>query len=305
MTLDPADETGLSAPHTAKGRLQRALLELLRVHERDGMLPTSARFLFYELVAAEVISKTRTEARRADQNMSDALTHLRETGHVPWDWIVDETRTAHTFATSSSVAEGVIDSAQHISLDRWDGQPAPLILCESRSLAGVLHDLAAEYACPIASTNGQTKGFLVTEVAPWLAAGQRVLYLGDWDHCGHQIEVATKRTLIEHSAWWGAVGRVNLPLWEELRYWERLALTTEQVSEHRLPVIRKRDKRYRGEQYFDAVETEALSQAVIVSTLRDRLDELMPEPLDDVLERERQQREQVAEQLRQLLPESD
>jgi hypothetical protein len=30
----------------------------------------------------------------------------------------------------------------------------------------------------------------------------------------------------------------------------------------------------------------------------DRLDELMPEPLDDILERQRQQREQVAEQLR-------
>ena len=42
-----------------------------------------------------------------------------------------------------------------------------------------------------------------------------------------------------------------------------------------------------------------------MATLRDRLDELMPEPLDDVLERERPQREQVAEQLRQLLPESD
>ena len=95
---------------------------------------------------------------------------------------------------------------QHASLDRWDGQPAPLILCESRSLAGVLHDLAATYACPIASTNGQARGFLITKVAPRLEAGQRVLYLGDWDHCGHQIEAATKRTLIEHSAWWGAVG---------------------------------------------------------------------------------------------------
>ena len=46
------DEAGLSAPHTAKGRLQRALLDLLRVHERDGTLPTCNRFLFYELVQA-------------------------------------------------------------------------------------------------------------------------------------------------------------------------------------------------------------------------------------------------------------
>ena len=48
------------------------------------------------------------------------------------------------------------------------------------------------------------------------------------------------------------------------------------------------------------VETEALGQGVIVGMLRTRLDELMPEPLDDVLEREQAQRAEVAEQLRRL-----
>ena len=95
------------------------------------------------------------------------------------------------------------DAVAHASLDRWGGQPAPLILCESRSLAGVLHDLAATYACPIASTNGQCRGFLVSKVAPALQAGQRVLYLGDWDHCGHQIEAATRR--LPHRAQRGPV----------------------------------------------------------------------------------------------------
>lgn len=55
--LDPEDETGLSAADTAKGRLQRALLERIDVHEREGTLPTSGRFLFYELVQAGVVSK--------------------------------------------------------------------------------------------------------------------------------------------------------------------------------------------------------------------------------------------------------
>ena len=61
----------------------------------------------------------------------------------------------------------------YASLDRWGGKPAPLILCESRSLAGVLHNLAATYACPIASTNGQTRGFLINEVAPSLLPRSR------------------------------------------------------------------------------------------------------------------------------------
>jgi len=52
---------------------------------------------------------------------------------VRWDWIVDETRALRPFATAASVAEYVADAVNHASLDRWDGQPAPLILCESRS----------------------------------------------------------------------------------------------------------------------------------------------------------------------------
>ena len=82
--------------------------------------------------------------------------------------------------------------------------------------------------------------------------------------------------------------------------WERLTLTTEQVEEHNLPVISKPDRRGGRVQYFDAVETEAFGQARIVATVQARLDKLMPEPLDDVLEREEAQRAEVVEQLRRM-----
>ena len=282
--------TVLSPAHTAKGRLQRALLALLDVHEREDTLPTSGRFLFYELVQAEVIPG----ARRADQNLIDALTHLREAGLVPWDWIVDETRSLDSFRTASTVAEYLMRSVRRAALDRWGGDPAPLILCESRSLAGVLHDLAGRYACPIAPTNGQCRGFLITKVAPTLRPGRRVLYLGDWDRGGHQIEAASRATLDEHAE-----------DWDSQNLWERVALTEQQIMQHNLPIIAKLDRRYAGVngqrgRYFDAVETEAFGQANIVAALQARLDALMPEPLADVLERQRHQREQVAEQLRQL-----
>ena len=90
---------------------------------------------------------------------------------------------------------------------------------------------------------------------------------------------------------------------ERLGLWERVTLTAEQVTEHDLPIIAKLDRRYSGEngnrgRYFDAVETEAFGQSNIVAALRARLEELMPEPLDAVLERQQQQRDQVAELLR-------
>ena len=152
-------------------RLRSALLDRLHVHQRERMLHTSARFLYYELVQAGIVAKPKplgASGRRSDQDMIDALTQLREKGLVPWDWIEDETRTLDEWQTAPTVAEYVTGAVAYATIDRWNGQPAPLILCESRSLTGVLRGLAALYACPLASTNGQTRGFLVSKVAPTL-----------------------------------------------------------------------------------------------------------------------------------------
>jgi hypothetical protein len=86
----------LSAPDSKRGRFQRTCLEMLqaREHEPDG-LPTSTRFLYYELVQTGVIAKKRDTGktgRRSDQDVAEAVFRLRVIGLVPWAWIVDETR---------------------------------------------------------------------------------------------------------------------------------------------------------------------------------------------------------------------
>jgi hypothetical protein len=52
--------------------------------------------------------------------------------------------------------------------------------------------------------------------------------------------------------------------------------------------------------YHDAVETEALGQSIIVGLVRDHLDSLLPEPLDDVRVREQEQREKVRASLTRI-----
>ena len=192
------DDSALSKPSTKRGKLQRAALGLLLEHERAGSLPTSGRFLFYEAAQRGIVSKKRdrSEGRRSDdQDFSDAVMHLREMGVVPWEWIVDETRRLTEWAYASTVQEGALQFAERARIDCWDGEPPPLVLCESRSLAGVLERVASDYLCPIAPTNGQCGGFLVTEVAPVLRVPRLVLYLGDYDWQGGQIETNTRRRL--------------------------------------------------------------------------------------------------------------
>ncbi len=281
---------GLSAPNTKAGRLQRVCLDLIIEHETDRALPTSGRFLFYELISRGEIPKAYLKpngdkkARQPLQDVSDALTHLREADIVPWDYLVDETRALDSWSYAPTVYEYVERAVSSARIDLWDGSPPPLILCESRSLAGVLREIARAYLCPIASTNGQAGGFLRTDLGPLLRndeAPRRVLYLGDLDLSGGHIEDNTRAVLSRY-------GDLD---------WQRLAITHTQVRERGLEAVEKRDGRYRPAQYFPAVETEALRQREIQRLLTGALEEAVPEPLAVVLEREEEQRVRVRERL--------
>jgi hypothetical protein len=270
--------------------LRQHVMRLYNEHLAASMLPTSIRFLFYELVALTIVAKQASGVlkpgavgqRRPDQDVIDAITSLRESGDIPWNAIVDETRSINNYTGWSSIADGVSAYLDTLELDPWDGAAA-LILTESRSLAGVLRALMREYRVMIAPTNGQTNGFLRNDVAPLIGVRTRVLYLGDWDFSGGHIEANT-RSVLER-----AIGRDLV--------WERLALTEAQVNDRtlNLTVIDKFDRRTRTT--HPSVETEALSQQRIVSIVRTRLDMLLPEPLEDVHEREEAERGRLRELL--------
>jgi hypothetical protein len=280
----------LSAPNTKAGRLQRQCLERLKAHEDhpDG-LPTSVRFIYYEFVKDGVVAKhaDKVGGRRSDQNICDAIFRLRDAGVVPWTWISDETRTLTVYRYAPTVADYLNETVDLARIDPWQGKPPPMILSESRSLGGVVRDkFCYSYLVPVAPTNGQVGGFLRTHVAPELVPGQRVLYLGDFDWQGGQIEANTRKVLEKLVG-----GELD---------WERIALTEQQVTRYNLPIIRKPDRRYKPVRYHDAVECEALEQRFIVGLVRRHLDALLPEPLKDVLEREEAQRRKVRAALKRI-----
>lgn len=285
-------EKKLSKPDSKAGRLQRHCLNLLAEHRRDGAIPTSGRFLFYELVSRGVVPKDHyrdetgnKKSRTPAQDVADASWHLRRKARiVPMDWIVDETRDLDSWQYAPSVGKYVEDTLPFARIDLWEDAAPPLIICESRSLAGVLRRIARNYLCPIAATNGQVGGFLHTTVGPLIEEGggtRRVLYFGDLDLSGGHIEENTRNELSEY-------GELD---------WQRLAITHVQVREHDLVPVMKTDRRFRPPKKFPAVETEALRQREIQRILTERLDAELPESLPVVLEREEQQRVAVRERL--------
>lgn len=286
--ISPHVAAHLAKPGSHAGTMQRRVLRLLLEHEAAGQIPTNGRFVFYELEQRGVVRKSRQGESRyggandpREQDVINALSELRKRGVVPWEWIVDETRNLHQWQYAPTVLDYVRDSVAYARINPWHGDP-PLLLVESRSLAGVLYSLASEYLCPIAATNGQVGGFLHTDIVPALRRSHRsVLYLGDWDLAGHQIEENTRLVLEKET------GR--------LIDWTRIAITQPQIDERGLEPAWKTDSRYHPPKTHYAWETEALGQGTIQQLVRDELDWLLPEPLEHVLEKERMQRRRVAE----------
>jgi hypothetical protein len=267
--------------------LRGAVYDRLLEHEATGDLPTSNRFILYELRqhgGPLYGHKSRGQGRSEDQNLTDAVTWLRKQGRVPWEWIADETRSVIAYRYAETIADYLLDSLDTARINCWGDELPPLIICESRTFGGVLErTIAPLYLCPVAPTNGQVGGFLHTDVAPLLRGNERrVLYIGDLDLAGFDIEGNT-RAVLEHET-----GE---------REWKRVALTDEQVRDHKLPIVQKKDGRGKGRMH-DAVEVEALGQGVVTAIIRAALDSLLPEPLADVQVREDEQREQERRRLR-------
>jgi hypothetical protein len=293
------DDPRLSAAHTYGGRMQRLVWQVLLGHEARGEIPTNGRFVFYELEQAGHVTKPQKGKRYgsggefSEQNVINGLIELRELGVIPWDWIEDETRSLAEWEYADTVAEFVRNQVDYARINPWAGEP-PLLLVESRSLGGVLREMTSDYLVGIAATNGQVGGFLHTKVGPVLQGNDRVvLYLGDEDLQGHQIEANTKSVLEK------VAGR---PI-----DWTRIAITPEQIEANNLGerFVLKKDKRYKPPREFRAWETEILGQGFVQQLVRTALDKLLPEPLKVVRQREARQRELVDEALDNLDLEED
>jgi hypothetical protein len=181
--------------------------------------------------------------------------------------VVDRTRHIADHLGWSSILAATRAMAEGAHLDPWRGR-APLLVVESESLAGLFEPLAARYRIVLVSVRGQAGGaYLVNDVRPYVERGHtEVLYVGDFDKAGGDIEDSARERLETHS------GR-------RLR-WSRLALTAEQVEAHDLPLIERYD--HRDGQTREVCECEAMPQAILLDLVETAVRDRLPAPLQAV-----------------------
>lgn len=196
-------------------RLRAALYEIV-----DESKPTGLRFVYYRAVARGLVEKSDGGYNKVQY----ALMQMREQGVVPWGWIVDSSRWVQRPRTYDSAADAAAELAQGYVRNIWSNADATVeVWVESKSAAGVIAPVTFRWCVDLFPITGQTSASFAYEAA-WAhlssARPLHILYLGDHDPAGHEIETNLVQKLHRF-------GRTDLEF-------TRLACTPEQVSQYDL-----------------------------------------------------------------------
>jgi hypothetical protein len=223
-------ETGFKK---GRGMAQRSL-DLIDAMYAAGEAahPITGRGIGYKLFTAGLISSM---ARSEMQRVYRLLKEAREQGQIPWEWIVDETRSIERTPTWDNPAAYARCVARSYRRDFWNQQPVRCeVWSEKGTVRGVLAPVLDHYAVGFRVMHGFSGATTIHDVSQDDDGRELiVLYVGDFDPSGmFMSEVDLPTRLSDY-------GGHHITL-------RRIALTREQVSE--LPSFptadKKKDPRY-------------------------------------------------------------
>ena len=167
-----------------RGKAQKSLDLIQAAHDfLVDAHPTTVRGVCYHLFIRCVIpSMKRKETARVSRLLKDA----RESGDIPWEWIVDETRELERTSSWKDPAEFVQAVRRSYRRDFWIHQPYDVeVWSEKGTVRGVLAPVLEEYGVGFRVMHGFGSATSIYDVAQenrerWLNA----IYVGDWDPSG-------------------------------------------------------------------------------------------------------------------------
>jgi hypothetical protein len=167
-----------------RGRAQRSidLIEAMYAAAQEAN-PITGRGIGYKLFTAGLIpSMARNEMQRVYRLLKEA----REEGEIPWDWIVDETRSIERVSTWDDPAAYARCVARSYRRDFWNQQPHRVqVWSEKGTVRGVLKPVLDQYAVGFSAVHGFGSATLTYDTAQDDDGRDLiVLYVGDFDPSG-------------------------------------------------------------------------------------------------------------------------
>jgi hypothetical protein len=171
-----------------KGRgrgMARRSLELIEAMYAavEAAQPITGRGVGYKLFTAGLIASM---AKSEMQRVYRLLKVAREQGDIPWEWIVDETRSIERTSTWATPAEYARCVARSYRRDFWDQQPLRCeVWSEKGTVRGVLAPVLNQYAVGFRVMHGFSSATIVHDISQDDNGKELIaLYVGDLDPSG-------------------------------------------------------------------------------------------------------------------------
>jgi hypothetical protein len=163
-------------------RASRDLIEAMHAAAKAAQ-PITGRGIGYKLFTAGLIPSMETKEM---QRVYRLLRHAREQDIIPWEWIVDETRSLEKVSTWDDPEQYARAVARSYRRDFWNQQPVRCeVWSEKGTVRGVLAPVLNEYAVGFRVMHGFSSATAVHDAA--LDDDGRdliALYVGDYDPSG-------------------------------------------------------------------------------------------------------------------------
>jgi hypothetical protein len=174
-------ETGIKK---GRGKAQKSVDLIDAMYKAaEAAQPITGRGIGYKLFTAGLIPSMSTSDM---QKVYRLLRQAREEDTIPWEWIVDETRSLERVSTWDNPAAYARAVARSYRRDFWNQQPARVeVWSEKGTIRGLLQPVLDEYAVGFRVMHGFASATAVYDVAqdddgrPLI-----VLYVGDYDPSG-------------------------------------------------------------------------------------------------------------------------
>jgi len=197
---------------------------------------------------------------------------MRRAGELPYDWLADNTRWQRKPRTFDSVEDALKETARFYRKNLWTDADAYVeIWLEKDALAGVVYPVTSMYDVPLMVARGYASlSFLYSaaEAINELVVPAYIYHLGDFDPSGVNAGEKIEETLRE------------LPPAADI-YFERLAVTEQQIAEWSLPTRPTKASDTRAKNFgsdisveLDAIEPNQL-RALVQETIELHLYEVL------------------------------
>jgi hypothetical protein len=210
--------------------------------------PMTVRGLFYNCENVyHVVHKSESGYNKVQRQ----VLAMRRAGVLPYHFISDSTRWIRKPQSFSGLRSYFENGRKAYRRALWDNQNAYIqIWCEKDAIAGILHDITAEWDVPLLVVRGYSSETFAYAAAEDIKSQKKpayAYYFGDWDKHGVQISKDIERKLIEFGA---------------ITHFKRVTVLPEQINEWNLPTRPTKDPGWGECVEVDAIPANKLRELV-------------------------------------------